>query len=44
MGDFGNMEWYEGPQISQAVQEKVDNEISKIIEHAYKEAEIILKE
>ncbi len=43
MGDFGNMEWYEGPQISQAVQEKVDNEISKIIEHAYKEAEIILK-
>ena len=43
MGDFGNMEWYEGPQISQAVQEKVDNEVSKIIEHAYKEAEIIIK-
>ena len=43
MGDFGNMEWYEGPQISQAVQEKVDNEVSKIIESAYKEAAIIIK-
>ena len=43
MGDFGNMEWYEGPQISPAMQEKVDNEVSKIIEHAYKEAEIIIK-
>lgn len=43
MGDFGNMEWYEGPQISPAVQEKVDNEISKIIEKAYKEAVLIIK-
>jgi cell division protease FtsH len=43
MGDFGNMEWYEGPQISQAVQEKVDGEISKIIDKAYKEAEVIIK-
>lgn len=43
MGDFGNMEWYEGPQISQAVQEKVDNEVSKIIESAYKEAARIIK-
>src|SRR3989339_1075115 len=43
MGDFGNMEWYEGPQISPAMQEKVDNEVSKIIEHAYREAEIIIK-
>ena len=43
MGDFGNLEWYEGPQISQAVQEKVDNEVSKIIESAYKEAAVIIK-
>ena len=43
MGDFGNMEWYEGPQISPAMQVKVDNEVSKIIEHAYREAEIIIK-
>ncbi|MCX6705934.1 MAG: ATP-dependent zinc metalloprotease FtsH [Candidatus Woesebacteria bacterium] len=43
MGDFGNMEWYEGPQISQAVQEKVDNEVSKIIESAYRQAAIIIK-
>lgn len=43
MGDFGNMEWYEGPQISQAVQEKVDNEVSKIIESAYKAAVAIIK-
>ncbi len=43
MGDFGNMEWYEGPQISPAMQEKVDNEVSKIIEHAYKEAAVIIK-
>jgi len=43
MGDFGNMEWYEGSQISPAMQEKVDNEISKIIDKAYKEAEIIIK-
>lgn len=43
MGDFGNLEWYEGPQISPAMQEKVDNEISKIIDKAYKEAETIIK-
>ena len=43
MGDFGNMEWYEGPQISPAMQEKVDNEVSRIIEMAYKEAARIIK-
>lgn len=43
MGDFGNMEWYEGPQISPAMQEKVDNEVSKILDAAYKEAETIIK-
>ncbi|PIP57487.1 hypothetical protein COX03_02925 [Candidatus Woesebacteria bacterium CG22_combo_CG10-13_8_21_14_all_39_10] len=43
MGDFGNLEWYEGPQISPAMQEKVDNEVSKIIEFAYKEAARIIK-
>ncbi len=43
MGDFGNLEWYEGSQISPAFAEKVDNEISKILDKSYKEAETIIK-
>jgi cell division protease FtsH len=43
-GDFGNMEWYEGPSNSQAVQEKIDTEVKKIIDLCYKSAQdIILK-
>jgi cell division protease FtsH len=41
-GEFGNMEWYEGPTISPAMQEKVDNEIKKIIDSCYKEATVII--
>jgi cell division protease FtsH len=41
-GEFGNMEWYEGPSISPAMQEKVDNEVKKIIDSCYKEAETII--
>jgi ATP-dependent metalloprotease FtsH len=42
MGDFGTMEWYEGPSISPAFAEKVDNQVSKIIDEAYKNAAAIL--
>lgn len=41
-GEFGNMEWYEGPSISPAMQEKVDNEVKKIIDSCYKEAETVI--
>jgi cell division protease FtsH len=41
-GEFGNMEWYEGPSISPAMQEKVDNEIKKIIDGCYRSAEAII--
>jgi cell division protease FtsH len=35
--------WYEPTSVSQAMQEKVDNEVSKIMEVAYKEAVEIIK-
>lgn len=41
-GEFGNMEYYEGPSISQAMQEKVDFEIKKIIDTCYKSAESLI--
>jgi cell division protease FtsH len=43
VGEFGNTEWYEGAQISPAYAEKVDKEVSRIIDTAYKEAVVILK-
>ena len=43
-GEFGNMEYYEGPSISPAVQEKVDMEIKKIIDSCYKNAESIISQ
>ncbi|MFC1624910.1 ATP-dependent zinc metalloprotease FtsH [Patescibacteria group bacterium] len=42
-GEFGNLDWYEGSSISPKMQEKVDNEIKKIIDLCYKNAEEILK-
>jgi cell division protease FtsH len=41
--EFGAPEWYEPAQISPAMQEKVDNEVSKIMEGCYKQAVLILK-
>ena len=43
MGDFGNLEWYEGSQISPAFAEKVDREVSKIIDSCYRWAVVLLK-
>lgn len=42
-GEFGSLDFYEGPTISPATQEKIDNEVNKIIESCYKNAEEILK-
>ena len=42
-GEFGSLDFYEGPTISPATQEKIDNEVNKIIEGCYKSAEEILK-
>ena len=43
LGDFGQLEWYEQSQVSQAMQEKIDNEVKKIIDSCYKEAVEIVK-
>jgi len=43
LGEFGQLEWYEPPQISPAMQEKVDMEIKRIIDGCYKEAVVIVK-
>jgi len=43
IGEFGQTEWYEPSQVSQAMQEKVDNEIKKIMDSCYKEAILIIK-
>ncbi len=43
MGDFGQMEWYDGPQNSQAFMEKIDSETKKILDAGMKEAVKILK-
>jgi len=42
-GEFGSLDFYEGPKISPATQEKIDNEVNKIINSCYKKAEEILK-
>ena len=44
MGDFGQMEWYEGAKNSQAFMEKVDTEVKKILDSAYKVAVKLIKE
>lgn len=44
MGDFGQMEWYEGAKNSQAFMEKVDTEVKKILDTAYKAAVKLVKE
>ncbi len=44
MGDFGQLEWYEQSSVSPAMQEKIDNEVKKIMDSGYKEALKIVKE
>jgi len=41
--EMGKASWYEPAQISQAMQEKVDGEVQKIIESCYKEAVSVVK-
>ena len=43
MGEFGAPDWYEPAQISQAMQEKVDVEVKKTVDEAYKEALSIVR-
>ncbi len=44
MGDFGQMEWYEGAKNSQAFLEKIDIEVKKILDSCYKIAEKLVRE
>ena len=41
--DMGKAQWYEPAQISQSMQEKVDSEVRRIIDEAYKKALAIVK-
>lgn len=40
--EMGKAQWYEPAQISSAMQEKVDAEIKKIMDEAYKEASLVV--
>ncbi|CAN5361734.1 ATP-dependent zinc metalloprotease FtsH [soil metagenome] len=41
--DFGNVNWTEATQVSPALQEKIDNEVKKLMDKAHKEALVIVK-
>lgn len=43
IGEFGQPEWYEPTQVSPAMQEKVDNEVKKIVDSCYSQALTIVK-
>jgi cell division protease FtsH len=43
MGDFGQMEWFEGAKNSPAFLEKIDTEVKKILDTAYKAAVKLIK-
>lgn len=43
MGDFGQMEWYEGAKNSPAFLEKIDIEVKKILDEGYKAALKLIK-
>jgi cell division protease FtsH len=43
MGEFGQTEWYEPPQVSQSMQEKVDLEVKRLIDEGYKKAVKLVK-
>jgi cell division protease FtsH len=42
-GDFGQTEWYQENSVSPAMQEKIDNEIKRIMDNGLKEAEKVIK-
>ena len=42
-GEFGQTEWYQENTVSPAMQEKIDNEVTKIMENGLKEAEKVIK-
>ncbi len=44
IGDFGQAEWYQENTVSPSFLEKIDNEVKKIIEAAFKKATKIVKE
>lgn len=44
LGDFGQLEWYEGPSNSPAFMEKIDAEVKKILDSGYKSAVKLVKE
>lgn len=44
MGDFGQMEWFEGAKNSPAFLEKIDTQVKKILDTSYKAAVRLVKE
>jgi cell division protease FtsH len=44
MGDFGQLEWYEGAKNSPAFLEKIDTETKNILDTCYKAAVKLVKE
>lgn len=44
MGDFGQMEWFEGAKNSPAFLEKIDTEVKSILDSGYKSALKLIKE
>ncbi|MBI4157590.1 ATP-dependent zinc metalloprotease FtsH, partial [Candidatus Woesebacteria bacterium] len=42
-GEFGQMEWYEGAKVSPGMQDRIDNEVKKIVDESYKGALEIVK-
>lgn len=44
LGDFGQMEWYDGAKNSPAFMEKIDVEVKKFLDAGYKQAVKLIKE
>lgn len=44
VGEMGKVNWYEKPQLSDALQARVDKEIQSILDEAYQKAEKVLKD
>ncbi len=44
LGDFGQMEWYDQPTNSPAFMEKIDIEVKKILDTAYRKSEKLVRE